>query len=374
MASTATMDPSTPSTPPARARDVANDDDAVSTVRKSLTKSGGVCTPFDARRATCAAGISLSFEDVTSLMRRARVDDDVGPQTRRVDVSRFVDALRAATATRRDARDGVEPASSSDRPNTSALARDPLVELARELLPGYGAEEETTTTRSSKAVQLGRELERRSDRLTRLEESLARAKRETNHLVAAKDEALESKAARMAALQIEMEMLRVSVEDARRETADARRRAFDAENRVRELEIEMDAEEKRSRESVLECMIKLHQVESRMESLKVENARLSDELSHARTLVEKAATAEINLETRLKSLRNGDLLVALRERVIECQNELRNERLASDLAKKRHNRQLLKTERFVMRLRDKARKLGICIEMLDVPSSESDDE
>lgn len=373
MASPATMDPSTPSTPPARARAVADDDDAVSTVRKSLTKSGGVCTPFDARRATASAGISLSFEDVTSLMRRARADDDVGPQTRRVDVSRFVDALRAATATRRDARDGVEPASSSDRPITSALAQDPLVELARELLPGYGAEE-ATTTHSSKAVQLGRELERRSDRLTRLEESLARSKRETNDLMATKDEALESKAARVAALQIEMETLRVSVEDARRETADARRRAFEAENRVRELEIEMDAEDKRSRESVLECMIKLHQAESRMESLKVENARLSDELSHARTLVEKAATAEINLETRLRSLRNGDLLVALRERVIECQNELRNERLASDLAKKRHNRQLLKTERFVMRLRDKARKLGICIEMLDVPISEADDE
>jgi hypothetical protein len=68
------------------------------------------------------------------------------------------------------------------------------------------------------------------------------------------------------------------------------------------------------------------------------------------------------------------LLAALRERVIECQNELINERLASDLAKKRHSRELLKTDRFVMRLRDKARKLGICLEMLDMPSSESEDE
>ena len=371
MASTAEMDPSTPASTLSLARDGV-DDDAVSTVRKSLTKSGGVCTPFDARRATAAAGISLPFEEMTSLMRRARADDDVSRQTRRVDVSRFVDELREATAmTRKDTRDVVEPASTPS-PLAKGVVRDPLVELARELLPEYGAED--ATRRSSKAVQLGRELERRSDRLTRLEESLALAKRETNDLVAAKDEALESKTARVAGLQIEMETLRVSVEDARRENVNTRQRAFDAENRVRELESEMEANAKHSRESVLECMIKIHQAEARIESLQVENARLSDELNHARALVEKAATSEINLETRLRSLRNGDLLAALRERVIECQNELRNERLASDLAKKRHSRELLKTDRFVMRLRDKARKLGICLEMLDVPSSESEDE
>lgn len=71
MASTAEMDPSMPASTLSRARDGV-DDDAVSTVRKSLTKSGGVCTPFDARRATTAAGISLPFEEMTSLMRRAR--------------------------------------------------------------------------------------------------------------------------------------------------------------------------------------------------------------------------------------------------------------------------------------------------------------
>ena len=116
--------------------------------------------------------------------------------------------------TRKDARDVVEPASTPS-PLAKGVVRDPLVELARELLPEYGAED--ATRRSSKAVQLGRELERRSDRLTRLEESFALAKRETNDLVAAKDEALESKTARVADLQIEMEKLRVSVEDARRE-------------------------------------------------------------------------------------------------------------------------------------------------------------
>ena len=105
------------------------------------------------------------------------------------------------------------------------------MELARELLPEYGAED--ATRRSSKAVQLGRELERRSDRLTRLEESLALAKRETNDLVAAKDKALESKMARVADLQIEMETPLPSRSKKRRRERNTRQRAFDAENRVR---------------------------------------------------------------------------------------------------------------------------------------------
>ena len=208
---------------------------------------------------------------------------------------------------------------------------------------------------------------RRVDATRELEETIARMSNEAREAEAVKDEALRMKSASLAAMTTENEMLRSSLASARVASEEMERRLYETE-----------AKEVEARETLRECMATLHEEQMGREKLREELTKVSEELHRARAAAEEALSTEMNLELRIRSLRNGDLLAALRERVIETQNELKLEVKSHDLARRRFARELMKKEAFVCRIRDKARALGMCLELLEdrdslASDSETDD-
>ena len=328
------------SSSPARATSRA-DDDAVDFITKSLQKRGDVVTPFDARRVALAApGSPYTFDDVTDMMRAASADDEraSGRVQRGVDVRRFVEELRR----RRDGDDAATGAATG--------ARDPLVELARELLPEYGGR----AVGEAKAARVEAERARRSSAAD------ARALRT----------ALDERDEKIRAMTIELERaksentsIRAALEECRALSEAFERRASEGEAREATL-----GDELRELTNVL------HQEIEGRETLRAALTKASEELQSCRESAERAIATEMALELRLKALRNGNLMSALRERVIECQKELVAERKASDMARRRYLKEKTKTDAFIFRLRDKARTLGIRLELLDERVDEDDDE
>lgn len=311
------------------------DDDAVDFITKSLQKRGDVVTPFDARRAALAApGSPYTFDDITDMMRAASADDErsSGRAQRGVDVRRFVEELR-----RRRARDDGDDVTT----RTEGRGRDPLVELARELLPEYGGR----AVGEAKAARMETERARRSSAAD------ARALRTA---VDERDEAIRAMTSELARTKSENASLRAALVESRALSEAFERRANEGEAREASL-----GDELRELTNVL------HQEITGREALRAALTKASEELQSCRESAERAIATEIALELRLKALRNGDLLSALRERVIECQKELAAERKASDMARRRYVKEKTKNDAFIFRLRDKARTLGIRLELLD---------
>ena len=341
---------------------------SVSTVAKSLG-DGDVVTPFDARRATMRArGHALTFEDVTALMRSCAVADEEGASgaQRGVRVREYLRALERATTPGRSG-----DADARERARETSDDRDPLRELARELLPewrhqgGSPGPEPKPELRGTKKIRDGNG--RRDDAMRELEETIARMSKEAREAEAVKDEALRMKSASLVAVTTENEMLRLSLASAHAAKEEMERRLYESE-----------AKEVEARETLRECMATLHEEQMGREKLRDELTKVSEELHRAHAAAEEAMSTEMNLELRLRSLRNGDLLAALRERVIETQNELKLEVKAHDLARRRFARELTKKEAFACRIRDKARALGMCLELLEdrdslASGSETDD-
>jgi hypothetical protein len=84
-----------------------------------------------------------------------------------------------------------------------------------------------------------------------------------------------------------------------------------------------------------------------------------------RTRCEEAYVKADESEERARRVRNGDLLSALRDRVVELQNELKMEKLAGDQARKMFEKRMFAKDVEVMCIRDRARELGMCMELLD---------
>ena len=333
---------------------------SVSTVAKSLGDRD-VVTPFDARRATMRArGHALTFENVTALMRSCAVADEEGASgaQRGVRVREYLRALERATTPGRNGG-----ADARERAREASDDRDPLRELARELLPEWRHQGESPGPKLKMRDGNGR----RVDATRELEETIARMSNEAREAEAVKDEALRMKSASLAAMTTENEMLRSSLASARVASEEMERRLYETE-----------AKEVEACETLRECMATLHEEQMAREKLREELTKVSEELHRARAAAEEALSTEMNLELRIRSLRNGDLLAALRERVIETQNELKLEVKSHDLARRRFARELMKKEAFVCRIRDKARALGMCLELLEdrdslASDSETDD-
>ena len=310
-------------------------------------------TPFDARRATSAivGADVVTFDDITAMIRDASTgehDPKTGAQVG-VDVDAFARALeRRASEGHREKR-------------TEAVTSDALMELARELLPEYGVGTErgkvgVEAAPSARAVEARKT--RDAGRETREMEEVERTQNASGALTAASET--------LASVRAENESLRAALAKTRAANEDLRRCAESAE-----------ARENEARVALRECMISLHHESVGRERLRVELTKANEELQRCRESAESAVATELALEARIKHFRNGDLISALRERLIESQNELKAEIKASDMARRRFAREKMRIDSFVMRLRDKARTLGICLELLEVDddasASESDD-
>lgn len=340
---------------PPRARAVPGTSSQTPT-RLSLQKSLGnarVVTPFDARRATRAivGADVVTFDDITAMIRDASTgerDPKTGAQVG-VDVDAFARALeRRASEGHREKK-------------TEAVTSDALMELARELLPEYGGGTErgkvgVEAAPSARAV--GARETRDAGRDTREMEEVDRTQNASGALTAASET--------LASVRAENDSLRAALAKTRAANEDLQRCAESAE-----------ARENEARAALRECMISLHHESVGRERLRVELTKANEELQRCRESAESAVATELALEARIKHLRNGDLVSALRERLIESQNELKAEIKASDMARRRFAREKMRIDSFVMRLRDKARTLGICLELLEVDddasASESDD-
>ena len=340
---------------PPRARDVPGTSSQTPT-RLSLQKSLGnarVVTPFDARRATRAivGADVVTFDDITAMIRDASTgehDPKTGAQVG-VDVDAFARALeRRASEGHREKR-------------TEAVTSDALMELARELLPEYGVGTErgkvgVEAAPSARAVKARKT--RDAGRETREMEEVELTQNASGALTATSET--------LASVRAENESLRAALAKTRAANEDLRRCAESAE-----------ARENEARVALRECMISLHHESVGRERLRVELTKANEELQRCRESAESAVATELALEARIKHLRNGDLISALRERLIESQNELKAEIKASDMARRRFAREKMRIDSFVMRLRDKARTLCICLELLEVDddasASESDD-
>lgn len=320
------------------------DDDAVDFINESLQKRGDVVTPFDARRVALAApGSPYTFDDVTAMIRAASADDEraSGRAQRGVDVRRFVEELR-----RRRARDDGDDAARSE----SAAPRDPLVELARELLPEYGG----------RALGEAKAARAETARARRLAAADARSPRTA---LDERDEAIRAMTSELERVKSENATLRTSLAESREVIEVFEQRTRRGEAREATL-----GDELRELRNAL-----YHEISGR-ETLRAALTRASEELQSCRESSERAIATEMALELRLKALRNGDLVAALRERVIECQKELAAERKASDMARRRYVKEKTKTDAFIFRLRDKARALGIRLDLLDARGDDEDED
>lgn len=346
-------------------------EDALSLLKTSLLSnrssgSRGVVTPFDARRAVKTAGLGLPFEEVTRLMRDARDDEGDGDgdgAQRGVVVNAFVGGLRASLF-------ATTPRSKAVTPPEMERKRDPLRELAKELLPEWNGGERVSTraTRSPVSVSYARrsgedEHAKFDDKKMReLESTLLDVTREAKEEAEAFQATLRMKTETIASLQSELERAR----------AEARELKFDRDEFERRLR-ESESKEADTRESMREYINALYHEQQGRETVRRELARTSERLHRVEIALEQATSQELSMDLKLKSLRNGDLLTALRERVVESRRELENERKAHDLSRRNAQKHLVAKDRFLMRARDRMRALGMQVELLEVDSSSSDE-
>lgn len=349
-------------------------EDALSLLKKSLLSnrssgSRGVVTPFDARRAVKTAGLGLPFEEVTWLMRDARDDEGDGDgdgAQRGVVVNAFVGGLRASLF-------ATTPRSKAVTPPGMERKRDPLRELAKELLPEWNGGESVSAraTRSPVSVSYARSAGNRVEdgrakfddkKMRELESTLLEVTREAKEEAEAFQATLRMKTETIASLQSELERAR----------AEARELKFDRDEFERRLR-ESESKEADTRESMREYITALHHEQQGREAVRRELARTSERLHRVEIALEQATSQELSMDLKLKSLRNGDLLTALRERVVESRRELENERKAHDLSRRNAQKHLVAKDRFLMRARDRMRALGMQVELLEVDSSSSDE-
>ena len=351
-------------------------EDALSLLKTSLLSnrssgSRGVVTPFDARRAVKTAGLGLPFEEVTRLMRDARDDEGDGDgdgAQRGVVVNAFVGGLRASLF-------ATTPRSKAVTPLQMDRKRDPLRELAKELLPEWnGGGGENVSARAIRSPVSASYAQRAGDRvedgrakfddkkMRELESTLLEVTREAKEEAAAFQATLRMKTETIASLQSELE----------RAHAEARSLKFDRDEFERRLR-ESETKEADTRESMREYISALHHEQQGREAVRRELARTSERLHRVEIALEQSTSQELNMDLKLKSLRNGDLLSALRDRVVESRRELENERKAHDLSRRNAQKHLIAKDRFLMRARDRMRALGMQVELLEVDSSSSDE-
>lgn len=348
-------------------------DDALSLLKTSLlsNRSSGsraVVAPFDARRAVKTAGLGIPFEEVTRLMRDARDDEGDGDgdgAQRGVVVNTFVDGLRASLF-------ATTPRSKAVTPAQMERKRDPLRELAKELLPEWNGGESVSARAIRSPVSASYRVpgDRGDDgrakfddkKMRELESTLLEVTREAKEEAVAFQATLRMKTETIASLQSELESAR----------AEARQLKFDRDEFKRRLR-ESESKEADTRESMRAYISALHHEQQGREAVRRELARTSERLHRVEIALEQATSQELSMDLKLKSLRNGDLLTALRERVVESRRELENERKAHDLSRRNAQKHLIAKDRFLMRARDRMRALGMQVELLEVDSSSSDE-
>jgi len=358
----------------ATASDQNSVEDALSLLKTSLLSnrssgSRGVVTPFDARRAVKAAGLELPFEDVTRLMRDARNDEDDGDGDgvqQGVVVSAFVGGLRASLFT-------TTPSSEAVTPPQMERKRDPLRELAKELLPEWNGGESVRARATQSPVPVSytrRTGSRVEDELGKFDDKKMRELEST--LLEVTREAKEADVAFKATLRMKTETIASLQSELERERAQVRELKFDRDEFERRLR-ESESKEADTREAMREYISALHHEQQGREAVRRELERTSERLHRAEIALEQATSQELSMDLKLKSLRNGDLLTALRERVIECRRDLENERKAHDLSRRNAQKHLIAKDRFLMRARDRMRALGMQVELLEVDSTSSDE-
>jgi predicted RNase H-like nuclease (RuvC/YqgF family) len=224
------------------------------------------------------------------------------------------------------------------------MRNSPLTELnhlARELLPTTASSSLPSTTSTPATRSLRAQLERDKSRIAELE-------RELQH---ARESAAEAALAQSA-------LARDALDGAVRDGCAAR-------EALEHALVDADAREAETRRALRECEDIVDAVSMERESLEREVSRLRAEAEMWRSRCEEAYVKADDSEQRARKIRNGELLAALRDRIVDLQSELRAEKSAGDHARKIFEKRMFEKDVEVMCIRDRARELGMCMELLD---------